>query len=282
MFIIYNFLLPFFASILLVFLLKKAGERLKVYDMATQDPLKVHKKPISCLGGPAFFLVFLIFNWKVAILGSPVFLVGFADDLWWRDKIKIKPIFKFIFLVLASFLTALFFADSLFLFVLVLVFVFVLINAVNYQDGVDGLAGGEVFISLIGFIALGSLGYLPLAAAILGFLVFNFYPAKIFMGDSGAYFLGFSLAVSAISYSTSLIGAVGSVFILGVPVFDGIFTNIRRLVAGKSIFLGDREHFYDKLIKRGFSVRKTIFVSYALQLISVLVGLCVFHYLGQI
>lgn len=304
-------IISFLVSLILTFLFWKIGERYKIYDLATKDPLKIHQKSISCLGGLAMILtVIIVFSFKmildrsfiwqivgIMIGGALIFLLGFRDDLKWRDKVKIKPIYKFIFLILFSGLSALILLRvglgisslvPLVGIILTFVYIFVLINAINYQDGMDGIAGGIVAISLIGFSILGVVlnnGLaltisLALMMAILGFLIFNFPPAKIFMGDSGAYFLGFILAVLAMIFSKpySFSSILGPIFILGLPIFDGIFTNIRRLFRKKSIFLGDREHFYDRMINRGFSTRKTIFISYFLQTISVLLGLLIYLY----
>ena len=149
----------------------------------------------------------------------------------------------------------------------------------------DGLAGGETAISFLGFAILGYLSGDNLISAvsfsmflsILGFLFFNFPPAKIFMGDSGAYFIGFVLAVLACNFSI-----LASIFVAGLPLFDGIYTNLRRILSGKSIFLGDREHLYDKLLKKGFSSRKTLVVSYSVQIIFVIIGICIFRFQGLI
>ena len=304
-------IISFLVSLILTFLFWKIGERYKIYDLATKDPLKVHQKSVSCLGGLAMILTVMIvfslkmilektFDWQIIgiiIAGALVFLLGFRDDLKWRDKVKIKPIYKFIFLILFSGLSALILLKvglgisslgSLIGIILTSVYIFVLINAINYQDGIDGMAGGIVAISLVGFSILsvvlnnGLAFTISLAsmAAILGFLIFNFPPAKIFMGDSGAYFLGFILAALAMIFSKpyNFSSIFGPIFILGLPHFDGVFTNIRRLFKKRSIFLGDREHFYDKMINKGFSTRKTILISYFLQTISVLSGLLIYLY----
>jgi len=304
-------IISFLISLVLTFLLWKIGESYKIYDWATKDPLKIHQKSISCLGGLAMILSVIIvfslkmilersFNWQIVgiiIAGALVFLLGFRDDLKWRDKVKIKPIYKFFFLILFSGLSALIILKvglgisslaSLIGIILTFGYIFVLINAVNYQDGMDGIAGGTVAISLIGFSILSVVLNNGLAftislvsmVTILVFLIFNFPPGKIFMGDSGAYFLGFILAVLAMIFSKpySFSSILGLIFILGLPLFDGIFTNIRRLLKKKSIFLGDREHFYDKMINKGFSIRKTVFISYFLQTISVLLGLLIYLY----
>jgi UDP-GlcNAc:undecaprenyl-phosphate GlcNAc-1-phosphate transferase len=165
------------------------------------------------------------------------------------------------------------------------IYIFVVINSINYQDGIDGLAGGLSVISLIGFIILSLflnnnftlITSLIFLGAILSFLIFNFPPAKIFMGDSGAYSLGFALTVLAISFAKpyNIYSALSPIFIIGLPVFDGVFSNVRRIFYGKSIFFGDRNHFYDKLL-RIFSIRKTLLISYSLQILSVIIGLIIY------
>ncbi len=300
------FLIGLFLFPLLMFFSKKTNF---LIDVAEGDPLKIHKKNISLLGGLAMaisaFAGFIIIPGQkpgfkavsVALGFLIIFLLGFWDDLKWKHASKIKPILKFLFLILSTLSSAvvLFFAGITFNFlplaiisiVLTFIYIFVVINSINYQDGIDGLAGGSVFISLVGFLVL-SLVFknnftlnisLIYAAVVLAFLVFNFPPAKIFMGDSGAYSLGFVLAVLAVSFSKpyNILSAIGPIFIIGIPAFDGVFSNLRRIFSGKSIFLGDREHFYDRLLKR-FSIKKTLFISYLLQILSVSLGLIICFY----
>jgi len=290
------YLFSFLVCLFLSFSFWKIGDKYKIFDRATSDPLKIHKKSVSCLGGLAMILTMIIISWFkgidynaiVIIIGAVLFFcLGFADDLKWRDKAKIRPFYKFLFLVLFSVLTGLiiltagikfqFFPILIIEAVLTFSYIFVMVNAINYQDGVDGLASGLAIISLLGFSILG-LNTFYLIAVILGFLVFNFPPAKIFMGDSGAYFLGFILAVYAISFSQpyNFPSIIAPAFVLGLPLFDGVFTNIRRLFNKKSIFLGDRKHLYDRIMHKGFSTRKTIFVCYLLHSILVLMGLLIY------
>jgi UDP-GlcNAc:undecaprenyl-phosphate GlcNAc-1-phosphate transferase len=307
---IFLFLSSFIISTISTVILKKFGDKYNLCDFPVDEKLKIHKKPIPLLGGLAIFLTFSLlliifsylknfFNWQILAIifaGFLVFLIGFWDDLKWK-KIGIKPEKKFLFLTLFSLLATLslffvdikiqFFLNNFLTFVLTFIYIFALINAINYQDGIDGLAGGLVAISLIGFIILALIFKnilalvisLILIGAVLGFLIFNFPPAKIFLGDSGSYFLGFILAVLAMIFSKpyNFFSFLGPVFILGVPVFDGIFTNVRRLIQGKSIFLGDRAHFYDKLIfSAKFSITKTLLISYLIQVIFTLIGISIF------
>jgi len=116
--IYYLSIISFFISLVLTFLFWKIGEKYEIYDQATDDPLKIHKRSVSCLGGLAmisaivisFFLKMILeqsFNWQVLLIvaaGLLIFLLGFKDDLKWRDKLRIKKIYKFIFLILISFL----------------------------------------------------------------------------------------------------------------------------------------------------------------------------------
>ena len=302
--IYYLSIISFFISLALTFIFYKIGERYKIYDLATEDPLKIHKKSVSCLGGLAMILAMGIvfslkmilennFNWQILgiIIGAVlIFLIGFTDDLKWRDKFRIKRIYKFIFLVLFSGLSALIiFKVGIGIgLILTFGFIFILINAINYQDGMDGAAGATVIISLIafGFLAWNFSNNLALLISLvsgsitLGFLFFNFPPAKIFMGDAGAYFLGFILAVLTLIFSKpySISTILGLVFILGLPLFDGIFTNLRRLAKGKSIFIGDRVHFFDRLLQKGFSVPKTLLICCIIHIIFVILGLSVYIY----
>lgn len=288
------YLFSFLVSLSFTFLFWKVGEKYKIYDQASNDPLKIHAESVSCLGGLAMFSAITItylLDYRllpIIVAGLFIFLLGFIDDLKWRDKARIKKIYKFVYLIIFSLISTkiLLMTDfsinliPIFVVIEILTFIsiFILINAINYQDGMDGLAGGVVIISLIGFVVLGDILIAPTSIAIiLGFLVFNFPPAKIFMGDSGAYFLGFVLAILTMIYLKpyDFIGLLGIIFILGLPLFDGIYTNLRRLVKRKSIFSGDREHFFDKLLQRGYSIKKVLFICYSLQVVFVIIGLSI-------
>lgn len=310
--IYYLSIISFFISLFFIFLSWKLGEKYKIYDQTTDDPLKIHKRSVSCLGGLAmisaiiisFFLKMILeqsFDRQILLIitaGLLIFLLGFKDDLKWRDKFRIKKIYKFIFLILISFLATIILLSAgikvefipLLLIELLLTFalIFILINTVNYQDGMDGMAGTTTIISLVGFIVLSLIFNNGLAliislisfTVILGFLVFNFPPAKVFMGDSGAYFLGFILSILVMLFlgSYDFFGALGLIFILGLPLFDGVFTNIRRLLKKKSIFIGDRSHFFDRIHQKGFSIKKTLLISSFIQIIFVIIGLMIYGY----
>ena len=283
------FLIPFFSGIAVIPLLisfsKKTG---KVLDISEGDALKIHKQPTSLLGGLAILLsVFIGLSFMVdssviflAIGMLVIFALGFWDDLRWKNVAPVNPLLKFAALVICSLAAAIALGYIGISITLAFVAIFIFINAVNYQDGIDGLAGGLCAISFLGFFLIGAL---PLSLIALGaataFLLFNFPPAKVFMGDSGAYLLGFLLAVLAclLVKPDSWQSIISIIFIIGLPLFDGVFTNLRRLAKGKSIFHGDRSHVYDQLLVRGFSTKKTLALCYGLQLLFVIIGLLIFH-----
>ncbi len=308
----FNFLLFFICfliSFVLILFLLKISKKGKFFDIPEGDALKIHKAPISYLGGLAMIisvisglvLIGLFYkNFCLHVIGiisgaATIFLLGFWDDLKWKHISKIQPCRKFLFLIIFSllasvFLTAggmkiVFFSNIYLAIFLTAGYIFVFINAVNYQDGMDGLAAGLAAISLIGFAILSIISGNNLSlffsvgalGAVFGFLVFNFPPAKIFMGDSGAYFIGFILVVMASFYSKhyNILSLIGPIFIIGIPIFDGVFTNIRRILNKKSIFLGDRSHFYDRLLQKGFSAQKALFISYSIQSLFMTTGVVI-------
>lgn len=140
------------------------------------------------------------------------------------------------------------------------------INMVNFSAGVDGQMPGVIFIAQLVIFAASlrffgtdanqlAVAQLALcgAGATLGFLIFNFYPAKIFPGDSGSYFLGFLVAVLAI-LSGAKVGT--AILVMAVPLTDGVFTVLRRVASGKSPFLGDRKHLHHLLLALGWGQRR--------------------------
>ncbi len=159
-------------------------------------------------------------------------------------------------------------------------------NIINLIDGFDGLAGG---LGLCMAVTLGIVGLhseqLPvayyaftLAGALLGFLVFNFPPAKIYLGDGGAYLIGFTIA--ALSLTSSNKGSVAKVLFvtmiaLGVPILDTTFAMVRRGLRGYPIFRADDEHFHHRLEKLGFSKRRILLGLYGLCVVLSFVGLSV-------
>ena len=159
-------------------------------------------------------------------------------------------------------------------------------NATNLIDGMDGLCGGVVAITSCGFLAVvgllarhdaispdGGALIIMLCVAMLGaclaFLVFNFNPASMFMGDSGSLLLGFSVAVVIILFAehASWRGLLASLACFGFPIFDMTLAIGRRWRNGRPLFVGDRSHFYDQIRDRGLSVRQTVMACYGLCLV---------------
>ena len=150
-----------------------------------------------------------------------------------------------------------------------------LINAINWIDGLDGLASGFTIIALICLIKIGNLNGLdagifliPIIGSCIGFIYFNFYPAKIYMGDAGSYFLGFNLSVwSIILTNSSLLtepnpnqvsGIIVCFIIMFMPIFDMTSLIVKRTLSGASPFYPDNKHFHHKLIECGFSHRSAV------------------------
>ncbi|MCA0757522.1 undecaprenyl/decaprenyl-phosphate alpha-N-acetylglucosaminyl 1-phosphate transferase [Paenibacillus sp. N4] len=146
-------------------------------------------------------------------------------------------------------------------------------NAINLIDGLDGLAAGVSGISIATIVVMASLmGFQPvillstlLLGGIVGFLVFNFHPAKIFMGDSGSLFLGFSLAtLSMLGFKqVTIVSFVTPLLIIGVPLSDTFFAIVRRWVNKRPIFAPDKGHLHHRLRDLGFSHRRTVLIIWA-------------------
>ena len=153
-------------------------------------------------------------------------------------------------------------------------------NTINFLDGIDGLSGGVSSIAglIIFLLAISqkvnqpetALLSIVLAGACIGFLIYNFYPAKIFNGDSGAYFLGMTLGILAIFSGAKLATAA---LVLGLPILDAVWAVLRRLVSKKSPFSADRGHLHYMFLDAGFSQRQAVLVIYALCFIFGLIGI---------
>ena len=153
------------------------------------------------------------------------------------------------------------------------------INSINLIDGLDGLSSGISLISCISLLIIFLMNGSPMVAtvivtamsgALVGFLPFNFSPAKTFIGDTGSNFLGFMLAVVSIlgvakTYTAAVI--VLPVIVLGLPIFDVLFAIIRRIAKGKSIkavFKPDKGHLHHKLVAKGFTQKQAVLILYGL------------------
>ena len=161
-------------------------------------------------------------------------------------------------------------------------------NAFNLIDNMDGLAvgiaviaGGILFVySFLNGVLFVALVSLALAGASLGFLIFNFHPARIFMGDSGSMFIGYLVSVVAIMgtanhVSNLLATLIVPIAVLGVPIFDTAFVTLLRRIRGSAITQGGRDHASHRLVTLGLSERKAVLLIYA---ISVFFGAVAFFY----
>lgn len=157
--------------------------------------------------------------------------------------------------------------------VLTIIWVVAFVNVINFIDGLDGLAAGISAIAALSFAYFawetGQISTAIVAVAIagscLGFLRHNFYPAHIFMGDSGSMFLGFvfgAITVDGVMKSIAAIALLAPLIIMGIPILDGIFAVLRRYRGGQPVTQADNDHLHHRLLRRGFSHRQAVIVIY--------------------
>ena len=227
-----------------------------------------------------------------------LFLVGLVDDL--RGLRAIVKLFAQIAggtaLYFAGFRFVCFrpFAESsyvsaAFCFVMTVGCVVLVCNSINLIDGLDGLAAGAALFSMVTIFTFAlvhgrhgsALAVTILAGANLGFLVFNFNPASIFLGDSGSLFIGFSLSALVMSESSSQSDPFRSILVpvlaFALPLTDLSLTVVRRYLSGHSIFGADREHIHHKLLELGLSQRQVIAILYSASALSVVLSLALIH-----
>lgn len=242
------------------------GPRIGFVDRPERSHLTAHVTPAVPLGGIGVFLgVHLAasvrgeLNAPLLAASSIVLILGLVDD-----RAGLSPVIRLIVELVAAVLlvSATSSGDFDLLYSIVAIgLVIVAINAVNLYDGLDGLAGLSAVVAAGGlaflFVGRGLDADAPLAlaAALTGFLIFNWHPARVFLGDSGAYVTGLFLAylildASAPSVSSTLIAGAA----LGVFLIDLVASIVRRLATGGRLFVGDRSHLYDQLRNRGYSV----------------------------
>lgn len=292
--IVLPFCVAWIAGMLLTPLVRRMAIKLGLVDRP--GARKIHKKPIPRIGGVALFLGSLIGalpflkenNATVGILIAScfVFIIGLIDDL-----IDLKARVKLAAQIMASIILLYFGVKinimtdfisgqgavplGLLTYPLTLFWVVGLTNTINLVDGVDGLAGGIVFIALSTLLTVRMMipqmqepglmsNVVVLSASTMGvllaFLKYNVNPASIFMGDSGAYFLGFltaSLAVVGGAKGSILFPLIIPLIAFGLPVLDVLFAILRRYFRHVPIFQADKEHLHHRLLKRGFSQRET-------------------------
>jgi UDP-GlcNAc:undecaprenyl-phosphate/decaprenyl-phosphate GlcNAc-1-phosphate transferase len=157
-------------------------------------------------------------------------------------------------------------------------------NAINLLDGLDGLAGGVSAIACGAFATLAiiqgntviAILMFGLFGALTGFLFFNSHPACIFMGDCGSLFLGFTIAGASVLTATtthSLVGIAFPILVLGVPIFDTIFSMLRRFLERRGLTSPDRGHFHHRLLQRGLTQQQVAFVAYTITIVIACLGM---------
>ncbi len=265
-----------------------------------KDERKIHEKAMPRLGGLSFivgFFVAIIYTlattttitstvnlWGVFIGLAVVAVVGFIDDVY-----HIKPLTKLLGQVIAAVLVivsglricyinipfiTLYGLNDVLSVIVTFFWIIGVTNALNLIDGLDGLASGVSAIaalSLTVVFILNGAGELPilmtvaLLGGLMGFLPFNFNPAKTFMGDMGSNFLGFILATVSMlgmAKTYALMTIIVPVVILGLPIFDTLFAMARRILRHQSIMQADRGHIHHRLIDAGLSQKQAVLVLY--------------------
>lgn len=241
--------------------LPRLGPALGFYDRPSGDALKVHRRPAVPLAGPGI-LAGLMAGAMIQRQWDPwlfvgltiLTLLGVTDDrreLSPRTRIAAES-------VAAVVLSVRWWDDGVLLWAMGIAIVVVAVNAVNLYDGIDMLAGGSAasgFLITAGLAVSAEVMWLALliGAALLGFLPFNRHPARVFLGDGGAYLIGGVLAVVSWDFglSNGPVAAIASLGLLGMFGVDLLVTFGRRLASGQALFVGDRNHMYDRMIQRG-------------------------------
>jgi len=262
----------------------------------------IHEVPIPRLGGVAIFFTFLIISLlylsavglgfihqphnfsllSILIPATGLFIVGLIDDLRGLNA-RIKLLAQILggaYLYFSGFrlvclhgLSPTF--GAMLCFALTVGSVVLICNAINLIDGLDGLAAGAALFSMVTIFTFAlvngrhgsALAVTILAGANLGFLIFNFNPASIFLGDSGSLFIGFMLSGFVMSESGQQSDALHSILVpivsLALPLTDLALTIIRRYLSGHSLFGADREHIHHKLLELGLSQRQVVAILYS-------------------
>ncbi|WP_338470676.1 MraY family glycosyltransferase [Niallia sp. XMNu-256] len=284
-------ILCFLLSVIITPFMIKLAFKIGATDRPNQR--KVHQKIMPRLGGLAIYISFLIgvfiFDPSKAyhpyiLMGSVVIIItGIVDDI-----LELSAKVKFAAQMLAALIVVIgggiqvefinlpFGGQIDFGFLstpLTILWIVGVTNAINLIDGLDGLAAGVSSIALITIagmaVIMGNTYVIAIASLVLvstlGFLIYNFYPAKIFMGDTGALFLGYIIAVlSLLGFkNVTMISFIIPVLILGVPLSDTFFAIIRRMVHKQPLSAPDKSHLHHCLLKFGFTHRQTVLLIYA-------------------
>lgn len=299
------FLFSFAVSFFMVPKAIKFANAKGIIDNPKADNRRVHTKPTPRAGGIAIVtavMLSLVIYYVITALtsleidkkfvgyilgGILIASMGLVDDMK-----NLKPLYKFLFQLVAGMIIYIFGISivgvkipfiypyvidfSIWAFPITLIWVLGITNAVNLIDGLDGLATGISTISTISLLVVFTLNgasietmiiAFALVGATLGFLPYNFNPAKTFMGDVGSNFLGYTLATISImgmAKGYTVLAIVIPIIIMGVPVFDMIFAIVRRLVKHQKLTTPDKGHIHHRLLKHGYSQRQAVFILYSI------------------
>ncbi|MEK6715237.1 MAG: hypothetical protein AABY43_04255 [Candidatus Omnitrophota bacterium] len=306
------FLTAFCSALILTPIIKNLALKFNFVSFPKED--RWHRKPTAILGGVAIFMAVMLGLIPVLkssdkqifgfFIGSALmFTCGVIDDIK-----KLAPQVKILFQIIASCIVIYFgisirinpvylqnlpppFVEIIDILVVPLTIIWIIgiTNAFNLLDNMDGLCAGIAAISSLMLFMSGlftanlliSMTAICLAGACFGFLPFNFNSAKIFMGDSGSMFLGFSLSLialmgtSARTFSNLMVTLAIPVFILAVPIFDTTLVTLIRTINGRSILKGGKDHTSHRLVSLGLSEKKTVVLLY---IISILFGVIALAY----
>ncbi|HKM00519.1 MAG TPA: MraY family glycosyltransferase [Sedimentibacter sp.] len=298
-------LIAFFSAVIISFVMTPLARRLAIRVGALDVPKetrKIHNKPMPYFGGLAIYVAIIscMFvymphnstNYYIMAGATIIVLAGVIDDMYDMPA-KVKLLIQILAALVAikggvqiHFITnplsetGMSYLFNGLSFIITLFWIVGITNTINLIDGLDGLASGVASIAATTLLFTAArLGHdfivmqcAIIAGASLGFLPFNFNPAKIFMGDTGSLLLGYMLAVTSVSGMVKSVAAIAlavPVFALGLPILDTAFAIIRRYLNKKPIMEADKDHLHHKLMRFGLNQRQTVLVMY---FISMLLG----------
>ncbi|WP_207696791.1 glycosyltransferase family 4 protein [Enterococcus sp. DIV0212c] len=313
--IVIRLFLTFILSLILTPIVKILTFRMGAYDAPGER--RVNTKNMPTAGGLSIYFVFsfsclVLFQsiipvgyiWPIILGAGIVVATGLIDDIY-----ELTPKKKTLGILLGALViyfvaeiridavTLPFFGHidlSWFSLPLTLFWILAITNAINLIDGLDGLASG---VSIISLTTIGVIGYFflhaktvyipivifALVASIAGFFPYNFYPAKVFLGDTGALFLGFMIAVMSLQglKNATFITVITPMIILGVPITDTVYAIIRRLMNKRPISSADKMHLHHRLLSLGFTHKGAVMTIYGLALVFSFVAL-LFSYASNV
>jgi UDP-GlcNAc:undecaprenyl-phosphate GlcNAc-1-phosphate transferase len=266
------------------------GPKIGYVDRPDEPTLKAHKRPAVPLGGVGLFLgvhmaalVTGELDLGLLLASSVVLVLGLVDD-----RRGVDPGTRLVVEIGAALILILDLPGNpgILFYLLAGALVVFAINAVNLFDGLDGLVGSVALVTAVGLagVAQGrgedAIYALTLAAALAGFLILNWHPARVFLGDAGAYFVGLYLANLILDVSDGPVELILTSGFLGVFAIDLLVTLLRRRLNNRPLFTGDRSHIYDQLRDRGMSVPAIALLAAATQAVLLVMVIMAERWLG--